>query len=116
MFTSRLTAAAVTAAGCYCFVATACPTSAAGLPAPDHIVVVFEENHSAQSILGNGSAPYMNGLATQGVSFTNFFGIAHPSQGNYLHLFSGRDQGVIDDALPAGTPFNTPNLGAALRS
>jgi acid phosphatase len=29
-------------------------------------------------------------------------------------LFSGDDQGVIDDNLPPGTPWSTPNLGAAL--
>jgi hypothetical protein len=86
----------------------------AAIPTPDHVVIVIEENHSADAVLGNATAPYINGLAGQGQSFTKFFGISHPSQPNYLQLFSGQSQGVIDDALPAGTPFTTPNLGAAL--
>ena len=42
------------------------------------------------------------------------FGVTHPSQPNYLHLFSGANQGVKNDRLPLDTPFATPNLGAAL--
>ena len=47
------------------------------------------------------------------------FAITHPSQPNYLELFAGGNQGVIDDNLPpnfsttpTGTyPFRTLNLG-----
>jgi phosphatidylinositol-3-phosphatase len=47
--------------------------------------------------------------------FTDSHGIGHPSQPNYLALFSGSTQGVKGDGcLIRATPFKTPNLGAAL--
>jgi acid phosphatase len=46
--------------------------------------------------------------------FTQSFGITHPSEPNYLNLFSGSNQGITDDSTPA-TTFTTPNLAAALR-
>lgn len=84
-------------------------------PAPDHIVIVFEENHSLGQIIGSPQAPFMNYLATIGTYFTNFYALTHPSQPNYLHFFSGSHQGLYDNIVPApGTPYATPNLGAAL--
>jgi hypothetical protein len=86
----------------------------AGVPTPDHVVIVIEENESANAILGNASAPYLNSLATSGQSLTNFFAISHPSQPNYLQMFSGSNQNVFDDNVPSGIPYSTPNLGASL--
>jgi hypothetical protein len=81
----------------------------------DHVVIVIEENTSYSEVLGNRvDAPFINELADGGVNFTNFYAITHPSQPNYLHLFSGDSQGVIDDTRPAAYPWTTPNLGAAL--
>jgi len=88
----------------------------AQLPKPDHIVIVIEENHAYSDIIGNSSAPYINGLVNGSLSslFTQSYGITHPSQPNYLLLFSGDNQGVTDDNVPSGTPFNANNLGAEL--
>lgn len=88
----------------------------AQLPRPDHIIIVIEENHSYNQIIGNSNAPYINGLAndTLGALFTNFYAETHPSQPNYLWFFSGGNQGVTNDYVPNNTPFTTPNLGAAL--
>ena len=89
----------------------------AQLPQYDHIVVVMEENHSAKSILGNlADAPFINSLAARGVSLTNMAAILHPSQSNYLELFSGSTQGVRSNNKPGPLPFTTPNLAAALRA
>jgi hypothetical protein len=95
--------------------------AAAAPPAWDHIVVVIEENHSQSQIIPDvapGSStdgtPYINELAAGGVRFNNFFAIMHPSQPNYLELYSGSNQNVTDDALPPGLPFTAPNLGAEL--
>jgi hypothetical protein len=63
----------------------------------DHIVVVVEENRGYSDIIGSADAPYLNSLAASGMSFTDFRGEAHPSQANYLALFSGSTQGVTDD-------------------
>jgi phosphatidylinositol-3-phosphatase len=85
---------------------------------PDHIMIVIEENHSYDQILGSGRnhAPYINQLAAQGVSFTTAHALHHPSQPNYLELFSGSAQGVTDNRRPRKLPFNTPNLAAELRA
>lgn len=87
------------------------------LPRPAHVVVVVEENHAFSEIIGSPDAPFINSLAKgpHTALFTRSFGLTHPSQPNYLLLFSGDSQGVTDDATPS-TPFSTPNLGAALRS
>lgn len=85
------------------------------LPRPDHIIIVMEENHGYSQLVGSDNAPYINELIKSGALFTNSHGVTHPSQPNYLALFSGNLQGIIiDDCLENETPFNTPNLGAAL--
>jgi acid phosphatase len=87
------------------------------IPHYDHVVVVIEENHAYNEIIGSVNAPYINDLAKGGTLFTDSHGIAHPSQPNYLALFSGSTQGVTGDGCLAGkTPFKTPNLGALLIS
>lgn len=96
-----------------CGFAFACGTTSA--VQPDHVVIVIEENHSFSSVIGNPEAPFINALAAGGASFTSFYAITHPSQPNYLHMFSGESQNVFDNTAPApGSPFNTPNFGAAL--
>lgn len=94
---------------------------ALGPPSPaaphryDHVVIVIEENTDYAQVLGNRTvAPFINELADGGVNFTEFYAITHPSQPNYIHLFSGDHQGVLDDLRPATYPWTTPNLGAAL--
>lgn len=105
-------------------------------PAYDHIVVVIEENHSFGDIIGNMSeAPNINALAASGANIVNAstdpqsntsgsHAVRHPSQPNYLELYSGSNQGTIEDGHPGTAPevfsspppFTTPNLGAALRN
>lgn len=82
------------------------------LPKIDHIVIVVEENHSYHEIVGNRKAPYMNQLFKEGASLNNHYAIEHPSQPNYMDLFSGSNQGYTDDkSHPAA---KTPNLGSEL--
>jgi phosphatidylinositol-3-phosphatase len=83
-------------------------------PAYDHVVVVVEENRSFSQIIGSADAPFINTLAASGAMLTGMHGLTHPSQPNYLHLFSGSNQGQTSNAVPAGQPFSTANLGAAL--
>jgi PKD repeat protein len=84
----------------------------ASVPRPDHVVIVIDENHSEQSVLGNPNAPYINSLAAAGANLTGFHAETHPSQPNYLALFSGSTQGVTDDSCPH--TFAADNLGAEL--
>ena len=83
------------------------------LPSIDHIVVVIEENHSQSQITNHPSAPYMNSLMKEGANFTNFHAIEHPSQPNYLDLFSGSNQGVTNDRVPS-SKFSSANLASEL--
>src|ERR1700719_4370889 len=104
-------------------------------PAFDHVVVVIEENHSFGDIIGSSAAPNINALAASGANIVNAstdpqgntsgsHAVRHPSQPNYLELYSGSNQGTIQDGHPGSTsepfssppPFTTPNLGAALRN
>src|ERR1700704_1787378 len=104
-------------------------------PAFDHIVIVIEENHSFSQIIGSSAAPNINALAAAGANIVNAstdpnsnisgsHAVRHPSQPNYLELYSGSSQGTIQDGHPGSTsepfssppPFTTPNLGAALRN
>jgi hypothetical protein len=80
----------------------------------DHVVVVIEENTDYGQVIGSSDAPFINQLAAGGVNFTEVYGMTHPSQPNYIHLFSGENQGILDNNPPLGYPFSTPNLGAAL--
>lgn len=84
----------------------------ATLPLPSHVVVVMEENHSYSEIIGSSQAPYINTLASEGALFTSSYGVGHPSEPNYLAIFSGSTQGVTSDACPL--TFSTSNLGHEL--
>ena len=86
------------------------------IPVPDHIVILILENHSYSSIIGAAAAPHINALANDASSalFTQSFGIEHPSQPNYLDLYSGSNQGITNDNVPANNPFTTLNLGRSL--
>jgi len=75
-------------------------------------VLVVEENKTFAQIIGNPAASYINELARRGVLFTQSYGVAHPSQPNYLALFSGSTQGVRSDICPL--EFSGNNLAAAL--
>ncbi|HEX8217604.1 MAG TPA: alkaline phosphatase family protein, partial [Chloroflexia bacterium] len=79
---------------------------------PDHVMIVVEENHSYAGIVGNPDAPYMNTLAQAGALFTDSHGVEHPSQPNYLDLFSGSNQAVTDNSCPHA--FSTGNLALYL--
>ena len=94
-----------------CATMTAC-SAPAQVPQFDHVVVVVMENHSFSQILGNANAPYINGLAGENANFTQSFAIEHPSQPNYLDLFSGSNQGVTDNSCPH--TFHAANLGGQL--
>lgn len=80
--------------------ATQVALAAEALPRPDHIVIVVEENKSFSQIIGNKQAPYINALARRGALFTNSYGVTHPSQPNYLALFSGTTHGIRSNACP----------------
>jgi len=83
-------------------------------PRPDHVVVVMMENKGFADVIGSASAPYINQtLATLGTVMTQSYGLHHPSQPNYLEIFSGSTQSVCDDSCPSHA-FNAANLAASV--
>jgi phosphatidylinositol-3-phosphatase len=85
--------------------------AATTVPRFDHIVLVMFENKSTSQITSS-SAPYFTSLAAQGAKFTQSYAITHPSQPNYIALYSGSTQGVTNDNCPK--TFSANNLGAQL--
>jgi acid phosphatase len=95
------------------------PTTRASIAAPtgsppalQHLVIVVEENRSYADLARSSSAPYLHELMAQGTTLTNFFAITHPSEPNYLALFSGSTQGLRDDSCPH--TFSAANLAGEL--
>ena len=91
------------------------PAASAGapLPTPAHIVIVIEENKPDSAVIGSKSAPYINALANSGANMTQSFAEAHPSEPNYLALFSGSTFGLTSDACPVNAGA-APNLASEL--
>src|SRR5690242_8478893 len=81
----------------------------AGVPTPDHVIIVIEENHNYSEIIGSANAPYINSLAQQGASFSDMHAVYNGSLPNYLAVFSGSTQGITDEEAPVFN--NVPNLG-----
>jgi hypothetical protein len=73
---------------------------------------VVLENHSYNEIIDGSQAPFIASLAVSGAVFTQSYAVTHPSQPNYLALFSGSTQGITDDSCPH--TFATPNLASEL--
>lgn len=83
------------------------------IPRYDHVVIVVMENTSNSTIIGNTTqAPYINSLANVGAVFSDAHAVTHPSQPNYLALFTGSTQGLSDNSCPH--TFTAANLGSQL--
>jgi phosphatidylinositol-3-phosphatase len=78
-------------------VARPAPTAAASGPcgmlatAPGykHVIWIWMENHSYNTIIGSSRAPYINSLATECGLATNYHNVSHPSLPNYVSATSG---------------------------
>ena len=82
-------------------------------PYASYVVVIIMENRDYDLVIGSSQAPYINGtLVPEAALMTNSHAITHPSQPNYLALFSGSTQGIIDDSCPHS--FSTANAGEEL--
>jgi phosphatidylinositol-3-phosphatase len=57
------------------------------------------ENKEYGDIIGQASAPFISSLTAQYGLATTYLGVAHPSQPNYIALFSGSTQGVSNDSV-----------------
>jgi hypothetical protein len=58
-------------------------------PTYKHVIWVWMENHSYNTIIGSAQAPYINSLAKACGLATNYHNISHPSLPNYVSATSG---------------------------
>ncbi len=82
------------------------PAAGAALPPFRRVYLIVLENKAFDRIIGSSAAPYLNQLADRYALATAWFAVAHPSEPNYIALFSGGTHGVTDDGdhtLTAGT-------------
>jgi phosphatidylinositol-3-phosphatase len=84
--------------------------AAAALPRPDHVVIVVLENKDQPDVARD--AAYLRSLGNAGAELTDMHAETHPSQPNYLTLFSGDLHGVTDNSCPH--TFDAPNLASEL--
>src|SRR5258708_23517558 len=59
-----------------------------------HVFVIMMENTGFDSLIGNPNAPWINQAAQRNGLATNYFGITHPSQPNYIPATSGSPNGA----------------------
>ncbi|HEY1868040.1 MAG TPA: alkaline phosphatase family protein [Candidatus Cybelea sp.] len=98
---------AVTIAGCASTASIpsfqTAPSDALPLIGPhgSQVTVVIMENKDYNLVVGSPDAPYLNKtLVPQGALLRNMHGIGHPSEPNYLALFSGSTHGIHGDPCP----------------
>lgn len=74
------------------------PVNNPGATSYQHIFLIVMENVGYSSVIGNSNTPWINATARHAIVATHYYGVAHPSQPNYLALTSGSTQGVNTDA------------------
>lgn len=93
---------------------TASPTPPARPASTPRIVMVVEENHPFDDIIGSPDAPTINRLAREGTLLTSYHAITHPSLPNYLAMLAGTTGGVRNDCTACS--LSAPNLVDQLES
>ncbi|HWD71380.1 MAG TPA: alkaline phosphatase family protein [Actinomycetota bacterium] len=83
---------------------------AGAVPHYDHLFVIVEENHGFTDVIGNPAAPNLNALANQFGLATDYFGISHPSEPNYVALLGGSTFGVNSDNAYYTNAVSQPSL------
>src|SRR5215469_7457941 len=68
-----------------------------GIPHYRHIIEIMMENTSYGTIIGNPLAPNLNALASKYGLATDYFGVTHPSEPNYVANMAGSFFGIQDD-------------------
>jgi hypothetical protein len=63
----------------------------------DRVFVIMLENHSEHSVIGDPNNPYITSLAQQYGLASNYFGVTHPSEPNYIAMVSGSNWWNNDD-------------------
>src|ERR1700720_4056645 len=72
-----------------------------------HVFIIMMENTGFDALIGNPNAPFTNAAAANYGLASNYFGVTHPSQPNYIAATSGSTNGVADDN---DTTINVANI------
>jgi len=78
-----------------------------------HTFVIMMENTGFDSLIGNPNAPWTNFAAQHYGLATNYFGVNHPSQPNYIAAVAGSTGGVTNDN---DITIDVPNLADQLEA
>jgi len=77
-----------------------------------HIIWIFMENHSYPDVIGSSQAAYINTVAKDCGSATNYHNITHPSLPNYVAATSGLALSSLPGFLPDCSPAAGCNTAA----
>ncbi len=72
-----------------------------------HVWVIMMENTGYSHLIGNSNAPWINSAAATYGLATNYTGVSHPSQPNYIAATSGSTHGVVNDS---DVTIDVPNI------
>src|SRR5216684_610237 len=72
-----------------------------------HVFVIMMENTGYTNLIVNPNAPWINSTAAQFGLATQYTGVSHPSQPNYIAATSGSTNGVLDDK---DVTIDVPNI------
>jgi len=78
-----------------------------------HVFIIMMENTGYNSLIGNPHAPWINAAATTDGLATDYHGVTHPSQPNYIAATSGSTNGVVGDG---DVTIDVPNIVDQLES
>jgi hypothetical protein len=76
----------------------------------NHVFWIWFENREITAV----TTPTFVNFASTYANFTNFFGISHPSQPNYVDADSGSNQAITDDSYHTITANGNDNLAKQL--
>jgi phospholipase C len=78
-----------------------------------HVFIIMMENTGYDSLIGNPNAPWINSAAATYGLATDYHGVTHPSQPNYIAATSGSTNGVVNDN---DVTIDVPNIVDQLES
>jgi phosphatidylinositol-3-phosphatase len=106
-----LTAGALAATAGSSYGATAGAGGGSAARGLDHVFIIMLENHEADHVIGDPNMPYLTSLASQYGVATDYFGVTHTSEPNYIAATSGDNWWVNNDnGWSAGNQYDHTNI------
>jgi hypothetical protein len=93
---------------------TSSSPAGSAIPRFRHIFLIVMENHGYDEVIGNPLAPRINHLAQSYGLATDYFGVTHPSEPNYVASIAGDYLGIQDDGPYTSHTLDGPSLASQL--